>query len=128
MAAIMLVDDDAGLRRVLVRHLTQRGHTVREAVDGRKAFEQLERALPDLLLTDLVMPEHEGIELIAKVRRRWPGLAIIAMSGGGSVNPPARYLAIAEALGAQCVLTKPFSLAQLDEAIDEHGPSARDPH
>lgn len=125
MTKILLVDDDAGVRRTLGLHLTRRGHAVRQAVDGKDALEQIEGEPPDLLLTDLVMPEHEGVELITKVRRRWPDLPIIAMSGGGRVNTPGSYLSIAEALGAR-PLVKPFALAELDEAIEQLCPAAGD--
>ena len=74
MARILLADDDQALRRSLRRHLESRGHVVHEAADGAEAFRLLEQHLPDLLLTDLVMPEHEGIELITRTHRRWPAL------------------------------------------------------
>ena len=112
MARIIIIDDDAVLREILARMLTDGGHTVKIAVngfDGMKAF----RAEPaDLILTDIMMP-YGGLPTIRVLRAEFPDLKIIAMSGGGQPR-----LDIAAGLGANRTLAKPFSSQELLEVID----------
>lgn len=116
MAAILLADDNPALLIMQARFLRIAGHTVSTAANGVEALSKLEAAAFELLVTDMVMPEKEGIELIIEARRKWPGLKIIAISGGGRVN--ARdYLFMAEKLGAARTLTKPFTGRELVEAV-----------
>jgi len=112
MARILLVDDDAPFRKMLRITLGQFGHEVTEAQDGREAMRRLSDVSPDLIITDLVMPEKEGLELITELRAKHPQLKIIAMSGGGRVNA-VDYLKIAKRLGVDGVLAKPFSSDEL---------------
>ena len=88
MADILLIDDEAQMRRMIVRVLNAAGHTVREAADGRVGIELFRDAVPALVITDIVMPDMEGIELIRELRRLEPSVPILAISGGG----PALYL------------------------------------
>src|SRR5436190_19632533 len=81
MKNILVVDDEAAIRLVLNLALKQAGYVVREACNGKEASQLLEQSLPDLLITDLSMPEMEGTELIQEVRTLYPGMPIIAMSG-----------------------------------------------
>ncbi|MBI3782010.1 MAG: response regulator [Deltaproteobacteria bacterium] len=117
MAKILLVDDDAAFRSMLRRTLQRLGHEVVEAEDGEEALRTLRKLAVDLVITDIIMPNVEGIETIRALRRDYPGLKIIAMSGGGRVVR-SDYLEIAEAFGAACVLRKPFPNEQLCAAID----------
>lgn len=106
---ILIIDDDSAVRTWLAEVLTQEGYTVRAASDGSAAAPDELRSSPiDLLITDIVMPGQEGIETIQAVRREFPQLKIIAMSGANTV-----YLKIATRLGANATLTKPFSIAEL---------------
>ena len=115
MSSILVVDDNEQLRTMVRRMLEARGHTVTTAADGRQATRQLIAGpVPDLVLTDLVMPEQEGIETIAIIRERYPSVKIVAMSGGARVLD---YLPDAAAMGAHQTLSKPFSAEELDLAI-----------
>jgi YesN/AraC family two-component response regulator len=116
MSKILLVDDDDSLRRMLHITLQQLGHTVIEARNGKDAVMLQSRESFDVMLTDIVMPEKEGLETILEFRRKFPEVAVIAMSGGGRM-PPAHYLSMAKMLGARAVLTKPFSTEDLAAAL-----------
>ncbi|HEX4595818.1 MAG TPA: response regulator, partial [Bryobacteraceae bacterium] len=101
---VLIVDDDVQVRSFLATLLEAEGYTVRQAADGVEGQAQCERGDVDLLITDLVMPEQEGLETIHAIRRHWPKLPIIAISGafGGS------YLPLAKKMGAESVIRKPF--------------------
>ncbi len=118
MSRILLVDDDEPFRKMLRLTLTKLGYEVVEAANGKEAL-RLHAALPaDLVITDLVMPEREGLETILELRRQQPTLKIIAMSGGGRIN--ARdFLVIAKVFGASRTFTKPFATADLAAAVAE---------
>lgn len=108
-ARILVVDDDAGVREVIRSMLESAGYDVLAAENGREAMKILKDARVDLILTDLVMPEQEGIETIKTLRREYPDLKVIAMSGafGGD------YLRIASYLGAHGTLPKPIQMQSL---------------
>jgi CheY-like chemotaxis protein len=117
MARILLIDDDEGIRNVIRTLLSRVGHAVVEARDGKHGLDLLPIVRPDLLITDLVMPVKEGLEVIMEVRKKAPGLKVIAMSGGGR-QTAADGLQMARHLGAGRVLTKPFSAESLIEAVE----------
>jgi len=117
MKTILLVDDDARIRNVLSRGLSKAGYQVVEAADGNEALKLFDQRPADLVITDLVMPEKEGIELITALRKRRTGLRIIAISGGGR-NSPESYLGIAKVLGAFQTLAKPIHHQDLLAAVD----------
>lgn len=108
MPTILVIDDDAPIREMLKKTLAREGHTVAEAENGREAIKAIENATPGLVLTDIVMPEQDGIETIPLLRRRFPGIKIIAMSGGGPMRAE-ELLYISKKLGADGCLAKPFS-------------------
>jgi DNA-binding response OmpR family regulator len=116
MARLLLVDDDAMVRDMLAVTLTAAGHTVVQAENGREGAKLFRAAPTDLVITDLVMPDREGLETISELRAEWPTLPIIAMSGG--MRSPV-YLRLATKLGAQRTLAKPFTADALLGAIDE---------
>ena len=116
MPRILLVDDDDSFRKMLRLSLVRLGHEVVEARDGKEAVRLVREGPPDVMVTDLVMPEKEGLETIDEVRRQYPGLKIIAMSGGGRVNA-SDYLKIARAMGADQVLAKPFSIDEIAASL-----------
>ncbi|WP_414665014.1 response regulator [Horticoccus sp. 23ND18S-11] len=123
MARILLVDDDELLRNVLALTLQKMGHVVVEARNGRDALELCAEGLPDLLFTDLIMPEQEGLETIATIRQLHPAVKIIAMSGGGR-GDATDYLKSARLLGADRTLHKPFTQEAMARAIAEVGATA----
>jgi CheY-like chemotaxis protein len=118
---ILLVDDDPSFRPMLAETLSRLGHDVVTATNGDEALALFREDAIDLVITDLIMPEREGLDVIRTLRRRAPNLKIIAMSGGGR-NSPVTYLEIAKRLGAATVLAKPFSTEQLKSAIAEAMP------
>ena len=115
MARILVIDDDDLLRGVIVTTLTQAGHTVYPASDGREGSDLFHAAPTDLVLTDIIMPGREGIETIVQLRQEHPHLPIVAMSGGSTNSK--FYLNIASRLGASCILAKPFSPDELLSVI-----------
>lgn len=112
---ILVVDDDAGVRDVLKSMLEMAGYSVSVAENGKEAMRALRVEGADLILTDLVMPEQEGIETIKALRQEYPSLKVIAMSGafGGD------YLRIASYLGAHGTLPKPIQMDALLKLVAE---------
>lgn len=110
---ILVVDDDASVREVIRAMLESVGFSVQVAVNGRDAVTMLGSAAYDLIMTDLVMPEQEGIATIKQIRQTYPNLKVIAMSGafGGD------YLRIASFLGAHGTIAKPLKLETLLSTI-----------
>ena len=116
MARILVIDDDAEMRAVLQQALTAAGHEVALAADGGQGMELLRATPADLVVTDLFMPRQEGIETIVQLRRDFPELPIIAISG----NPEATdMLTVARRLGAVKTLEKPFQPQELLSAVAE---------
>lgn len=116
MAHILLIDDEPSVRAGVGRYLRMRGHEVTEAADGAAALRLAASRRPDLVITDINMPEMDGIEVIMAVSKGTPGLPVIAISGGGRM-PKELLLQSAEVLGAMTTLQKPFDLEELDEAV-----------
>ena len=116
--SVLLVDDDDLFRGMLSEALTGEGFQVREASDGRQGINLYVEQSTDIVITDLVMPEQEGLEMIVEMKRLHAGVKIIAISGGGRGRSQ-NYLKMAKALGAQIVLAKPFSHREILEAISQ---------
>lgn len=117
MAAILVVEDDELFAEMLVKMLLKLDHAPLHAHNGREALELYNPDNIDLVITDIVMPDKEGVELIIDLRKRYPDVKIIAMSGGGRMQPGS-YLNTALQLGAGYALDKPFSVLQLKIAIE----------
>ena len=118
MATILLIEDYDDVRTMIAAVLGKAGHTVRQAENGVEGL-QLYRDKPvDLVLTDLVMPEKEGLATIIELRRINPTVRIIAMSGG-YVYDPKLYLHMATRFGADRVLSKPFDIEVLKQIVRE---------
>jgi len=118
MARILLIDDDQAVRSVMCLTLAHFGHTVTEARNGREGIKLFDQIDVDLLITDIVMPEADGLEVLMEVAKRRPTLRIIAISGGGRQNA-GDHLHVAKLLGATNVLAKPFSTEALLAAVNE---------
>ena len=116
--SILVIDDDVQLRAFLCEVLDQEGYQVYQAENGTIGSEMFDAHTPDLVLTDIVMPEKEGMELIMELRHANPALPIIAMSGGNA-GFSGSYLAAAGKLGANATLAKPFTASHLLAAIEE---------
>lgn len=117
MAKILLVEDDDLVRDMLTQVLERASHQVSEAGDGEQAAGILAKEQPDLLITDIIMPKKSGISLISEVKTQHPNLEIIAISGGGRLDP-AGYLDMSESLGAGASFEKPIDNNALLMAID----------
>lgn len=118
MARILIIDDEPYIRAVLRLTLGQVGHAVAEAADGVKGLALLYGSSFDLVITDIVMPEKEGIEVLMELRKRRDPVPVIAISGGGRASGM-DYLDTAKLLGARKVLTKPFNTEALLSAVNE---------
>jgi CheY-like chemotaxis protein len=112
---ILLVEDHDEFRTAIELLLLGAGHEVRAASTAADALRHLREAPAELLLTDIILPGEDGVQLIMKVRQEFPDIGIIAMSGSGSHSP--LYLKIAKQLGAGVTLLKPFSMDELSVAI-----------
>jgi CheY-like chemotaxis protein len=115
--SILIIDDDPAVSRTLSLILTRAGYKVSTAAGGRTGLELLTSGAFDLVLTDIIMPELDGIEAIRKIRTDHPGLRVIAMSGGGQIDK-ADFLHMAETLGADRVIEKPVRSEKLLELVD----------
>lgn len=118
MAQILIADDDAQIRLLLRRILEHAGHTIREASDGEEAARLARQNPPDLLITDLLMPNREGLETIMEFAAIAPRTKIIAISGGGCRNN-LDFLSVAQKLGASRTVRKPFGPEDLLHAVGE---------
>ena len=117
MASILLVDDNDELRAIVERGLKAAGHDVVAARDGKSALALLPAVKYDIVLTDIVMPDIEGLELIRSIRKMNPAAKIVAMSGGGR-GTAENYLVLAKNFGAVATIEKPFQLAALVKTLD----------
>lgn len=116
MPRILVIEDNEDMRGMLAMTLRHEGFEVAVASDGAVALEELARAPADLIVTDLFMPDKDGIETIEEIRRKHPGAKIVAMSGWQSLQGP-DYLDVARAIGAVGTLRKPFDPAELVRII-----------
>lgn len=118
MAKILLVDDSAPILAIMALLLEQEGHVTTLAADGGQALKLVANDAFDLIITDLVMPGKEGIETILALRKSFPAIKVIAMSGGGSLFDSRLMLTVAEKLGACRILEKPFTKEGLIRAVN----------
>jgi DNA-binding response OmpR family regulator len=116
MARILLIDDDEQVLDMLYESLTREGYDVLRASNGEQGLRLYRQEPVDLIITDIIMPEKEGIETIIELRRDFPDVKIIAMSGGGSIGTK-DYLHLAKIFGVQRTFTKPVAREQLLDAI-----------
>lgn len=118
MARILLIEDEEAFRAVLAKMLVHEGHEVFAAANGREAQHHLDHSSFDLVITDVLMPEKDGVEIILSLKRTAPGLKVVAMSGGGRIAS-GDYLAIAAKLGASATLEKPFTRDTLLQTLQD---------
>jgi CheY-like chemotaxis protein len=116
-AKILVVDDEPGIRDLLCLMLESAGFEAIPAEGGVEAPKVLAEQAVDLVITDLLMPERDGLEFITEIRKKYPEIKIIAMSGGGHIARDS-YLMIAKNFGAHALLEKPFSQASVLKAIN----------
>jgi DNA-binding NtrC family response regulator len=118
MGRIMIVEDDKAVRELLREILKRAGHEVIAAGNGKEAIALYQENPADLVITNILMPEKEGLETIQEMRSDDPDIKIIAISGGGQIGP-ADYLEIARRFGAMRTFSKPFDRKELLAAVDE---------
>jgi DNA-binding response OmpR family regulator len=118
MARILIIDDEAMIRNLLVRMLEREGYETVTASNGKDGINIHRKNPADLIITDLIMPDKEGIETIMELRRDFQDVKIIAMSGGGKTDSET-YLHIAKTIGAIKTLAKPFDRKELLTTIRE---------
>jgi DNA-binding response OmpR family regulator len=118
MARILVIDDDPQIRRLVARACSSWNYHVSEAEDGLAATLLMEDESYDLIITDIHMPEMDGIELVTALRDRSANVKILAISGGWSGRAKEEVLLDADLLGADLVLPKPFTLDELRSAVD----------
>ena len=117
MASILIVDDEPQVLQILTRILEWAGHTVSEAGDGKAALRMFAGDPADVVISDIYMPEMDGIEFLIRVREAFPEARVIALSGGGCLGKE-DVLTAAGNLGAVGMLEKPFSVEECLEVVD----------
>lgn len=113
---VLLIDDDDRVRKTVAIMLKYLGHDVRQAENGSIGIDMFQQCDPDLVITDIIMPDKEGIETITEIRNLKPDAPIIAMSGGGRIKNT-DFLKLAGSIGATVTLNKPFDDEELSAAI-----------
>ena len=116
MAKILVLDDEPSILLMIKKMLEKAGHEVAIALNGKEGMLLFEKNKPDLLITDIIMPEKEGLETIFELRRMYPDLKIIAISGGGRIGPDG-YLPGAKLLGANMIFQKPLDQKEFVNAV-----------
>jgi DNA-binding response OmpR family regulator len=118
MAKILVIDDEPSILLMIKKMLEKEGHEVDVALNGRDGMYLFENFKPDLVITDIIMPEKEGLETIFELRKKYPGIKIIAISGGGRISPDG-YLPSAKLLGADMVFQKPLIPKEFIAAVSK---------
>lgn len=118
MARILVVEDDADIREILRDQLESAGHDVVEASNGKAGLLEIRRRTCDLVITDIYMPEKDGLELINEMHAADHPPPVIAISGGGDRDLALRMLTLSPVLGAKAVLAKPFTAGELLKTVD----------
>ncbi len=113
------MDDDVEFRQMLRKMLERAGYEVTEAADGKEGMKLFHKAPMDLVITDMLMPEQDGVETVIELRREFADVKIIAISGGGQIDSK-EYLRMAERLGATHTFSKPFKYARNNSARKTH--------
>lgn len=118
MAKVLVIDDDPKVRNVVARFVELEGHAVVQAENGKEAIDQLQGDPADLVISDIFMPEMDGIEVLIQLREHFPDAKLVAMSGGGAIAA-SHVLKTAKVLGAVAVLEKPFDLEDIRELLSD---------
>ena len=112
MESVLIIDDEPQIRSMIRLVLERAGYSVMEAADGVEGIRRFHENPANLIITDLIMPNKDGIGMIIELKKEFPDVKIIAMSGGG-LNRPEGYLRGAQKLGAACTLSKPINRQEL---------------
>ena len=116
---VLVIDDESAVRKIICENLKLSGFSVSAASDGDQGLEMIDAAHPPgVIITDIIMPGKSGLEVIAVLRKDYPSIRIIAISGGGRVKATDDLLEKARELGADAVLSKPFDLDELEKTVE----------
>lgn len=118
MAHILIIDDDIAIQKVFTQLLESEGHEIALATNGKDGLARMKELEPDLIITDIMMPEMDGLEIVTYIRDHYPNLPVIAISGGMQMAAM-NFLPLAEKFGACRVFEKPVSLIKLRETVNE---------
>jgi CheY-like chemotaxis protein len=118
VSVILIIEDDKEFREMLKTALAVKDHIVIEAENGKEALIRFKPGVTDLVITDLIMPDEDGLKVIMKIRQMKHAIKLIAISGGGKAGPGS-YLDLAKALGADAIFSKPFSINDLLSKIED---------
>lgn len=118
MESILIIDDEPQIRSMIRLILERAGYSVMEAADGVEGIRRFRENPVTLIITDLIMPNKDGIGMIIELKKEFPDAKIIAMSGGG-LNRPEGYLRGAQKLGAACTLSKPINRQELLRVVKD---------
>ncbi len=113
---ILVIDDDPSIREMLTEVLVDEGYSVDAASDGVEALRMIKSSQPQLIVTDIIMPEQDGVGVMLQLSKEHPDIKIIAISGGGRISPES-YLYMAEKFGAIKTFTKPFDINDFVDAV-----------
>jgi len=120
MARILVIDDHYSMRQTIREILEDGGHEVLEAADGQSGIQLQRSQQADLVITDIFMPEKEGLSTIRDLCAEFPGIRTIAMSGGNAdLTAPESFIALARRFGARATLTKPFQIDELLTVVNQ---------
>jgi CheY-like chemotaxis protein len=117
MSSILVVDDENQIRLLVRETLEQAGHHVTEARDGKEALQQYRLAPVDLVIMDILMPNQDGLETTVSLRREFPDVKIIVITGGSDMIGILNFLDVAKMLGARNTLQKPFEMKALLDTV-----------
>lgn len=118
MARIIVIDDEMPVREI-IKEALEDDHEVHVVEGGDQAIQLMRDVKMDVVITDMVMPGKNGIDLILEIQQQFPSLPVIAMSGGGGIAGRFDYLSIAKLKGARKIIKKPFSLSDIRSAVAE---------
>lgn len=117
MSLVLVVEDDSEVRGFIVTVLRRAGYVVAEATDGLEGVQLSEALCPEIVVSDLYMPNQDGIHLLRKIKKQRPNVRMVLVSGGSSLMPGMDALAYARKLGADATLSKPFTPYELIQAV-----------
>lgn len=118
MPSVLVVDDEDQVRQLIKETLEQAGYRVQESRDGKEGLQQYRQVQTDLVIMDILMPDQDGLESIATLRREFPKVKIIAITGGTDMIGILNFLDVAKMLGANRTLQKPFEMQALLDAAE----------
>ncbi len=119
MPSVLVVDDEDAIRQLIRETLEQAGYQVSDARDGKEGLARYRKAPADLVIMDILMPDQDGLESILTLRREFPNVKIVAITGGSDMIGILNFLDVAKMLGARRTLQKPFEMKQLLDVV--HG-------